>query len=57
MVIKLYIDYGSQPARAVLAFCMIAKIPYDVVETRIFKFEVVVDVFRTEARSSRRSTR
>ena len=33
MVIKLYIDYGSQPSRAVLALCLIAKIPHEVVET------------------------
>lgn len=57
MVIKLYIDYGSQPARAVLAFCLIAKIPYEVIETRIFKFEVVLEGLRTERRSSRRLIR
>jgi hypothetical protein len=31
MVIKLYIDYASQPARAVLALCLIAGIPHEVV--------------------------
>lgn len=40
MVIKLYIDYGSQPSRAVLALCLLTNIPHEVVETRLFKAEV-----------------
>lgn len=31
----LYIDYLSQPSRAVLAFCIISKIPFEVQETGI----------------------
>lgn len=37
MVIKLYIDYSSQPSRAVLALCLIGKIPIEIIEVRIFK--------------------
>ena len=36
MSLKLYIDYASQPSRAVLIFCLINKIPHEVVETKIF---------------------
>ena len=31
MVIKLYIDYASQPARAVLALCFLNNIPHEIV--------------------------
>lgn len=37
MVIKLYLDYSSQPSRAVLAFLIINKIPHECIETRISK--------------------
>lgn len=40
MVIKLYIDYGSQPSRAVLALCLIGKIPFEIIEIKIMKLEV-----------------
>ncbi len=36
MSLKLYIDYASQPSRAVLVFCLINKVPHEVVETKIF---------------------
>lgn len=42
MVIQLYIDYVSQPSRAVLALCIIGKIPFEVKETRIAKMEVIL---------------
>ncbi len=35
--IKLYIDYISQPARAVLALCKFNNIPHEVVEVRVFR--------------------
>ena len=34
--VNLYIDYLSQPSRAVLAFCLVNEIPHEVKETRIF---------------------
>lgn len=37
MVLKLYMDYISQPSRAILAFLLINKIPHEVVETRIIE--------------------
>jgi hypothetical protein len=40
MVIKLYIDYISQPSRAVLAFCLISEIEIEIVQVRIAKLEV-----------------
>jgi glutathione S-transferase len=40
MTIKLYIDYMSQPSRAVWALCLIAKIPHEVIETKIAKLEM-----------------
>lgn len=39
MVVHLYIDYISQPSRAVLAFCTMNSLPVHVVETRINKLE------------------
>ena len=36
MVLKLYIDHGSQPSRAVLAFCKFNQIEHEIIETRIF---------------------
>lgn len=35
--IKLYLDFISQPSRAVLAFCKFNNIPHEVVEIRILK--------------------
>lgn len=35
--VTLYIDYLSQPSRAVLAFCLINNIPHEVIETEIVK--------------------
>lgn len=37
MTIKLYIDYMSQPSRAVWALCKIGKIPHEIIEVRIAK--------------------
>lgn len=41
MVIKLYLDYSSQPSRAVLAFLLLNKIPHELIEIRISKREVI----------------
>ena len=35
--VKIYIDHFSQPSRAVWCLCMLKKIPYEIVETRIAK--------------------
>lgn len=35
--LKLYIDWGSQPSRAIVALCIHGKIPHNIIETRIFK--------------------
>lgn len=40
MTIELYIDYISQPSRAVLAFCILNSIPVTVKEIRIAKMQV-----------------
>lgn len=37
MTIKLYLDYSSQPSRAVLALCLIGRIPIEIIEIRIIK--------------------
>lgn len=52
MVIKLYIDYGSQPSRAVLALCLIGKIPHEVVEISMLEGKVNLLWFRPEQNSS-----
>ena len=41
MVIKLFLDYSSQPSRAVWAFMLLNKIPHEIVEIRISKGEVI----------------
>ena len=40
MTIKLYIDYVSQPSRAVLTFCLINKLPFQVIKVNLFKLDV-----------------
>lgn len=35
MPLKIYLDWMSQPSRALVAFCLLNKIPYEVVETKI----------------------
>ena len=35
--LSLYIDYASQPSRAIIAFCNINSIPHEVKEIRISK--------------------
>jgi len=39
MTLTLYIDYLSQPSRAVLAFCIFNKIPHEIKEIRVLKGE------------------
>ena len=39
MSLKLYIDYLSQPARAIICFCLLNKIPHSINEIRINKFQ------------------
>ncbi len=48
MPIKLYIDFISQPSRAVLCLCIINKIPVEIIETRISKMEVNFLLFEDE---------
>lgn len=40
MTIKLYVDLMSQPSRAVWAFCLIAKVPFELKEVQIAKLEM-----------------
>ena len=40
MTIKLYVDLMSQPSRAVWAFCLIAKVPFELKEVKIAKLEM-----------------
>lgn len=56
MVIKLYLDYASQPSRAVLAFCLLVKIPHQIIETSLMSGAVLLLEYRTTLQSSRRST-
>ncbi len=44
--VKLYIDYLSQPSRAVLALCLLAKIPYEVNEVRVLKLDQLKPEFK-----------
>jgi len=37
--IIIYVDYSSQPSRAVAAFCKLIKIPHEVKEIRVAKGE------------------
>jgi len=37
--IKLYVDFISQPARAVVAFCKVNNIPHEIVEVRVFQYQ------------------
>lgn len=46
MVIKLYIDYMSQPSRAVWALCLIGQVPIEITEVRISKLEMRSEEFR-----------
>ena len=40
MSVDLYIDYISQPSRAVLAFCRLSRIPVTIHEVRVSKMQV-----------------
>ena len=57
MVIKLYIDYVSQPSRSVLALCIAAKIPYEVVEVAMMTGQVSFMSLRSSQLTLLRSTR
>lgn len=46
MVIKLYIDYVSQPSRSVFALCIANKIPHEVVEVSMMSGAVKYLSFR-----------
>jgi len=37
--VKLYVDFISQPARAVMALCKINNIPHELVEVRVFQYQ------------------
>ena len=37
MSLKLYIDWVSQPCRAVVVLCKALHIPHEIVEVRLFK--------------------
>ena len=40
MPIKIFIDYISQPARAVYALALLGKFPHEIIETRVNRKEV-----------------
>mmetsp|Transcript_26794 Transcript_26794/g.23736 ORF Transcript_26794/g.23736 Transcript_26794/m.23736 type:complete len:86 (-) Transcript_26794:416-673(-) len=44
--VTIYMDYISQPSRAVLAFCIFNKIPHKVVEVRVMKGEHLKPEFK-----------
>lgn len=46
MAVELYIDYFSQPSRAVLAFCIEAEIPFEIKEIRLAKNEQFSDSYK-----------
>ncbi len=56
MTIILYIDYLSQPSRAVLAFLKLNKIPFESKEIRIAKLEVNNFILRLDLLNLRRLT-
>ncbi|CAG9314896.1 unnamed protein product [Blepharisma stoltei] len=35
--VKVYIDWYSQPSRAVAALCLLANIPHEIIETQLFR--------------------
>ena len=41
----VYVDWVSQPCRAVISFCRLNNIPHDVKEVRVFKFQHMDDEF------------
>ena len=45
MVIKLYIDYVSQPSRSVYALCLANNIPHEVVEVSMMSGDVKSEKF------------
>jgi len=49
MVIKLYIDFSSQPSRALWAFMLLNNIPHELIETRLSKGEVFFFLFIIDA--------
>lgn len=46
MVIKLYIDYASQPSRAVWALCLIGNIPHEIIEIALLTGATRTPAFR-----------
>ena len=44
--VKIYIDYLSQPCRAIFALCLMAKIPFEVQEIRIVKLQHLQPEFK-----------
>lgn len=54
MVIKLYLDFVSQPARAVYTLCRIKEIPIEMIETRLNKKQVNFDSFSTKKNGSKK---
>ena len=43
---KLYMDYMSQPSRAVLAFCRINSIPVDIIEISVLSLKQYSEEFK-----------
>ncbi len=45
--LKLYIDYMSQPCRAVLALSLLKKIPIELIEVRLNKKQVIIKIINS----------
>ena len=43
----IYVDWVSQPARAVVSFCRLNNIPFEAKEIRIFKMQHMTDEYAT----------
>jgi|JI6StandDraft_1071083.scaffolds.fasta_scaffold01111_23 hypothetical protein len=54
MALKLFVDHASQPARAVMVFAKIAKIPHELVDVRVAKGEVNIPSYSTLLKTLRR---
>ena len=56
MKVHLYLDYISQPARTVLAFCKISNIPIEITEVRVAKLQVRPSPLSISPNSIKKST-
>lgn len=55
MPIKLFLDYSSQPSRAVWAFMLLNRIPHELIETRLSRGQVL-SFFHASFRLARKNS-